>query len=252
MAPTNLPLRLVKKLTFRSARSNVQQFFDETTRSWNEESFSKFLGIKHPEIAISKDLVHLLWKIFQYYAHHPFAPKSSEETIDANGFRRAILLLHLRRTERLGTLEYDYHWKMQNESIMNGNVERVFRIIGQPYIKTNLNDVMDVLASVQPTLSFCELPSPGQVEATARRLICKESTQPPFQIARKDITSLMSLLLRMKVSKTKPKTLSPQGYFEPADSTHDEMAQILVNKMIGREVDFLQSDQINQSLTSLV
>ena len=100
---------------------------------------------------------------------------------------------------------------------------------------------MDVLAMTQPqTVSWA--PSPYQLGHAARKLFSGGVSQERCRIARKDLSSLLSLLLRLRLRDAKWGTLFHVGTLEKRDPADEELADILVGGLGGdQDEDYLTS-----------
>ena len=203
---------------------------------------------------MSEAAVQLLWRCFHFYAYHPFPCDSTDGKIDSAAFQRAVALLAVQGTEILGTQdEGDYFWRHDDAFFHKSNFERIFRSIGlqentdRPSIHldhgstSSLEDVMDVLAMTQPqTVSLA--PSPYQLGPAARELFSKDVCQERCQVSRKDLSRLLSLLLRVRLLDAKWGIRFHFGTLEKRDPADEELADILVRG--------LGSDQDEDYLTS--
>ena len=106
---------------------------------------------------------------------------------------------------------------------------------------SSLEDAMDVLAMTQPqTVSWA--PSPYQLGHAARKLFSEGVSQERCRIARKDLSSLLSLLLRLRLRDAKWGTLFHVGTLEKRDPADEELADILVGGLGGdQDEDYLTS-----------
>ena len=147
----------------------------------------------------------------------------------------------------------DYFWRNDDDFFRKSNFERLFRSIGLPEntdrpsihldhgSTSNLEDVMDVLAMTQPqTVSWA--PSPYQLGPAARKLFSEGVFQERCRIARKDLSILLSLLLRLKLRDAKWGTRFHFGTLEKRDPADEELADILVRGLGGdQDEDYLTS-----------
>lgn len=114
-----------------------------------------------------------------------------------------------------------------------------------------VEDAMDVLAMTQP-FKVCTAPSPTNLDPAARRLL-GESLQTQYLVNRRDLSTLLSLLVRLRLHKLQ----WGQGFyfctFDKADLANEEMANTLVNGLGGDPGQGeLGPDQIDQVLYLLV
>ena len=182
---------------------------------WNYNSFRKYIETLHPDVAISEASIQLLWRCFHFYAYHPFPCDATDGKLDSAAFQRTVALLVVQGTDILGTLEEgDYFWRNNHAFFRKASFQRIFTSIGLPentdrpsidldYTSASmLEDVMDVLATTQPQ-SICLLPSPDQLQPAARKLFREGALQKRYRIAPKDLSRLLSLLLRLRLRKAK-------------------------------------------------
>jgi hypothetical protein len=111
---------------------------------------------------------------------------------------------------------------------------------------------MDVLAMTQPqTVSLA--PSPDQLRPAARKLLGEGTTQTPYRVPRKDLSMFLSLLLRLRLRKAKWGTRFHLGSFDKSNPGDKELADILVNGLVGdQEEENLTSDQVLRAMDLLV
>lgn len=188
-----------------------------------------------------------MWRCFYFSAYHPF-PTSSEidAKIDQDAFERAVTLLAAQGTDLLGTLEEgDYFWCSDKDatSFHMASFDRVVRSAtcfyhGYSCLSASLVvDVMDVLAMTQPqNVNFT--PSADQLEPAARKLLDEGSTRRcRCRAATKDLSMLLSILLRMKLEKAKWGLGFHFGGFDKANSKNEKLARIMVEDT-GLPMDF--------------
>ena len=221
---------------------------------WNADNFRKYIETLHPDVAISEAEVQLLWRSFHFYAYHPFPRDCTDGKLDSAAFQRAVALLVFQGTELFGTQDGDdYFWRHDDAFFRKSNFERIFRSIGLPentdrpsihleYGSTSsLEDAMDVLAMTQPkTVSFA--PSPYQLGHAARKLFSERVFQERCRIARKDLSRLLSLLLRLRLRDAKWGTRFHFGTLEKRDPADEELADILARGLGGdQDEDYFTS-----------
>jgi hypothetical protein len=235
---------------------------------WNEDSLRKHIESRHPDVAISKAAIQLLWRCFHFYAYHPFPRDATDGKVDSAAFQRAVSLLALQCTDLLGTQDGgDYFWRHDDAFFRQADFKRIFRSIGLPTKCTSsdqslqldddstsvLDDAMDVLAMTQPqTVSLA--PSPDQLEPAARKLLGESDLlQKRYQVSREDLSTLLSLLLRLRLQKAKWGSRFHLGAFDKADPRDEELADIMVNGLGGgQEEEDLTSDKVLRAMDLLV
>ena len=205
---------------------------------------------------MSEAAVQLLWRCFHFYAYHPFPRNSTDGKLDSAAFQRAVALLVVQGTELLGTQDGgDYFWRNDEDFFRKSNFERIFRSIGLPEntdrtsvhldhgSTSSLEDAMDVLAMTQPqTVSLA--PSPNQLGSAARKLFSEGVFQERCRVARMDLSTLLSLLLQLRLRDAKWGTLYHFGTLEKGDPTDEELADMLV-RGLGEDQD---EDYLTSSL----
>lgn len=203
---------------------------------WNVTSFREHIERKHPDVASSEAVVQLLWRCFLYFAYHPFPRDVTNSKVDLSGFQRAVSLLAVQGTDILGTQEEgDYFWRHNDVFFRRADFQRTFRSIGLPDGPNNQptdsnleEDVMDVLAMTQPQ-SVSLAPSPDQLGPAARKLLGEGPTRTRYRVTRRDFSTLLSLLLRLRLHKAKWGSYFHYGTFDNAEPGDEELANILVN-----------------------
>ena len=214
---------------------------------------------------MSEAAVQLLWRCFHFYAYHPFPRDSTDGKLDSAAFQRALALLVVQGTELLGTQDGgDYFWRNDEAFFRKPNFERIFRSIGllentdkaSVHLghgsTSSLEDAMDVLAMTQPqTVSMA--PSPYQLGPAAGKLFSEGVFQERCRVARKDLSRLLSLLLRLKLRDAKWGTLYHFGTLEKGDSADEELADILVRGLgWDQDEDYLTSSLNIMAINLLV
>lgn len=174
-------------------------------------------------------MIQLLWRCFHFYAYHPFPRDATNGQVDSAAFQRAMALLAVQGTDLLGTQEEgSYFWRNDDAFFRKSNFERIFTSIGLPE-KTDrpssqlyydsasmLEATMDVLAMTQP-YTICLSPSPDQLRPAARKLLSEGTFQKRYRILRKDLSRLLSLLLRLRLREAKWKPRFHFGTIEERD-----------------------------------
>ena len=213
---------------------------------------------------MSEAAVQLLRRCFHFYAYHPFPRDSTDGNIDSASFQRAVALLVVQGTDFLGTQEGgDYFWRNDDAFFRKSNFERIFRSIGLPENSDrvsnhldhgsipSLEDTMDVLAMTQPqTISLA--PSPYQLGPAARKLLSEGVFQERCRVARKDLSRLLSLLLRLRLRDAKWGTLFHFGTLEERDPADEELADILVRGLGGDQDEDYLTSSLNIMATNLL
>lgn len=206
----------------------------------------------HSEAAISDVALQLLWRSFHFYAHHPFPRDSRQGQVDFDAFKRAVLLTAFRCDELLGTRELDWFWRNDEAFFRRAKFERMFRSIGVTETTTQvlkqqngmafvLSDAMDVLIMVVPQFMHAA-PSPEQLEVVAGNLFARETTLMQREVRREDVSTLINLLLRMRLSNEKWGSSYHLGDFVDASPADKELTAAIVNS--------LTADGSEQTVTS--
>ena len=209
----------------------------------------------HSEAAISDAALQLLWRSFHFYAHHPFPRDSQYGEVDFDAFQRAVLLTVFQCDELLGTRELDWFWRNDAAFFRRARFERMFRSIGvaestthvlkqQNGMTSALSDAMDVLIMLVPQFMHAA-PSPEQLEVVARNLFAREPTLTQREVRREDVSILMDLLLRMRLTNEKWGSSYHLGDFVDASPADKELTEALVNSLIGDGSEqIVTSDQL--------
>jgi len=226
---------------------------------WTEDSFGKYLKATHPEVVLSRTQLHLLWRSFHFFAYHPFPNDDADGKIDPNAFQRAVALLALRGTELLGSQEDgDYFWRDDAAFFHEANIKRIFRSIGTSQgpdkpghdSATVLDDVMDVLATIQP-FSIHLAPAPHQLESAASKLIGENSTPLQFRVTREDLCTLLTLMLRLRLHEATWGLCFHFGSFSKPDPGDEQLANAIARALCDAHVD-LTPENIPRVLAVLV
>ncbi|KAJ5620840.1 hypothetical protein N7510_004824 [Penicillium lagena] len=228
---------------------------------WNVTSFRKHIEREHPDVVSSEAVVQLLWRCFLYFAYHPFPRDvTNSAQVDSSGFQRAVSLLAAQGTDILGTQEEgDYFWRHDDAFFHTADYKRTLRSIGLPDDINNQptdsgleEDVMDVLAMTQPQ-SVSLAPSPDQLGPAARKLLDEGPTRTQYRVARRDLSTLLSLLLRLRLYKAKWGSYFHYGTFDSAEPGDEKLANILVNGLGEvRDGENLTSKQLLRAMDLLV
>ncbi|OBT70954.1 hypothetical protein VF21_10226 [Pseudogymnoascus sp. 05NY08] len=209
----------------------------------NEESFTRHVRSTHSKAAISDAALQLLWRSFHFYAYHPFPRVSQYGQVDFDAFQRAVLLTAFQCDDLLGTRELEWFWRNDAAFFRRASFKRMFRSIGVPETTTRLlkqqngmtstlSDAMDVFIMVGPQFMHAA-PSPEQLEAVARNLFAREPTLTQREVRREDVSTLVDLLLRMRLNKEKWGSFYHLGDFVDASPADNELTEALVNSLIG-------------------
>ncbi|OBT99608.2 hypothetical protein VE01_02857 [Pseudogymnoascus verrucosus] len=210
---------------------------------WNEESFTRHVRSTHSEAAISSAALQLLWRSFHFYAHHPFRRDSQHGQFDFDAFQRAVLLTAFQCDDLLGRRELDWFWRNDAAFFRRASFERMFRSIEVPETTTQLlkeqndinsalSDAMDVLIVVVPQFMHAA-PSPEQLEVVAPNLFAREPILTQRELRREDVSILMDLLLRMRLSEEKWGLVYHLGDCVDASPADKELTEALVNSLTG-------------------
>ncbi|KAI1127404.1 hypothetical protein F5Y10DRAFT_242974 [Nemania abortiva] len=233
-------------------RRLVQTTFDKyciedlsQQKYWNEESFRKHVRDTHSALAISDSAIRVLWRSFHFYAYHPFPRDLQDASVDFEAFRRAVLLTVFRCDGLLGTRELDWFWRNDAVFFRRASFERIFRSIGTPEdmagteplekksdMTSTVSDAMDVLIMVGPQFIHAA-PSPAQLEAVARRLVAEGPVVERRIVRRKDISTLMSLLQRIKLKEGNRGSFYNPGSISETNQTDEALTEAVVKSLTG-------------------
>ncbi|KAI0872530.1 hypothetical protein GGS24DRAFT_431822 [Hypoxylon argillaceum] len=234
------------------------QFFQETfdkyciedpsshEKYWTAESFHSHIRSSHSADAISDGAVALLWRIFHFYAYHPFPPDPQQHTnVDFGAFRRAALLTVSQCDDLLGTRELDWYWRESGVFFRKAGFARIFRSIAVPdrrfsaqqetedAASSALSDAMDVLIMVGPQFIHA-VPSETQLESVARRLFADGPAVPRRSLVRReDISTFMELLVRLRLRDEKWAKSYHFGAIVQARSANGDLTKGLVDGLTG-------------------
>lgn len=224
-------------------------------------SFREYIEEKHPEVAKSEAVVQLLWRCFLYFAYHPFPRDVTDSSkADSSGFQRAVSLLAGRGTDLLGTqAEGEYFWRHDRAFFRRADFQRIFRSVSLPEGPNNHptnpaleEDVMDVLAMTQPQ-SETLAPSPDQLEPASRKLLGEGSVRTGYQLPQKSLSTLLSLLPRLRLHKSKWGSHFHFGTFDDVEPVHERLADILAKGLAGNnDRENLESDHLLRAMDMLV
>ncbi|KAL3418043.1 hypothetical protein PVAG01_11052 [Phlyctema vagabunda] len=208
---------------------------------WNEDSFRRHIKGTQSAATLSETEIQLLWRSFYFYAYHPFPRDVRDGKIDFDAFQRAAQLLIFQCNDLLGTRELEWFWRNDAVFFQNASFERIFRSIavektaGQSskpnYMNSSVSDAMDVLIMVGPQFMHAA-PTPEQLEIVARTLFATKASLQT-EIKRQDMKTLIVLLLRLELQKEKWATLYNFGEIVDSSPIVEELAEALVNSLIG-------------------
>lgn len=250
---------------FESEQADTYKILD-----WNEDCFKKYIRSTHSNVIISDPAVQLLWRSFHFYAYHPFPRDPQNGKVEIAAFEHAARLLVFRHNDLLGTRELDYFWRNDDSFFHRASFKRVFRSIGvletatqlskqqtqqQNDINSELSDTMDVLIMIGPQFIHAA-PSSEQLEIVARKLFAKEPFIKQRKVKRKEISILMSLLLRIRLKKEKWGSWGSYynlGDFAEANLVDKTLTEVLVNSLMGNESDqTITSEQLLKAMDLIV
>ncbi|KFZ13844.1 hypothetical protein V502_06414 [Pseudogymnoascus sp. VKM F-4520 (FW-2644)] len=226
---------------------------------WNEESLRRHVRSTQSKAAISATALQLLWRSFHFYAYHPFPRDPQHGQIDFDAFRRAVLLTVFQCDELLDTRELEWFWRNDASFFRRANFERTFISIGVPETITQplkqqngmtsaLSDAMDVLIMVVPQFMHVA-PSPEQLEVVARKLFAGEPTMTQREVRLEVVSTLMNLLLRIRLNKEKPGSFYYLSDFAEANPADEELTEAFINSLIGDESEqTVTSDQLLRAI----
>ncbi|OBT83027.1 hypothetical protein VE02_07762 [Pseudogymnoascus sp. 03VT05] len=163
--------------------------------------------------------------------------------VDFDAFRRAVLLTVFQCDDLLGTRELEWFWRNDAAFFRRASYERMFRSIGAPETTTQplkqqngmtsaLSDAMDGLIMVGPQFMHAA-PSPEQLEVVARNLFAREPALTQREVRWEDVSTLMNLLLRMRLNKEKWGSFYHLGDFVYASPADKELTEALVDSLTG-------------------
>ncbi|KAH8899992.1 hypothetical protein GQ53DRAFT_206193 [Thozetella sp. PMI_491] len=212
---------------------------------WNEESFRSYVRSAHPGLAIPDAALQLLWRSFHFFAYHPFPRDPRDGKVDFEAFQRAALLNVFRCNDFLGTRELDWFWRNDAAFYHKASVDRIFRSLGVPQttaqgeplrqqngIASAMSDAMDVLVMIGP--QFMHATPPAELlEGVARKLLAGEPAVAQREIRRNDVSTLIDLLLRIKLKKEKWGSFYHFGEFADANPADEALTEALVHSLIG-------------------
>ncbi|KAI0097683.1 hypothetical protein GGR51DRAFT_540308 [Nemania sp. FL0031] len=223
---------------------------------WTEESFRSHIRNTYSDAVISDAAVRLLWRSFNFYAHHPFPTpllQLRHVSIDFDAFQRAVLLTAFQSDELLGTCEFDWHWREDAAFFRRAGFARMFSSIAQVSISPEpqqqvdagaasaFSDAMDVLVMVCP-LFINAVPSQAQLEPVVKRLFAEGLSVVRQQLVRHDdLSTLVDLLVRLQLHQQKWSSSYYFGDIVKADCGNQGITAALV--------DFLASNTRGENVT---
>lgn len=110
---------------------------------------------------------------------------------------------------------------------------------------------MDVLATTQP-YSISMAPSPTQLELAARKLLAESSTGTQILTSRKDLSLLLSLLLRLRLYEPIRQSRYHLGELESAHPGDEDQLDILMNAFGGINEGIITSSEICKAMEMMV
>lgn len=230
---------------------------------WNEESFKSHIRDTHSSAAVSDAAVQLLWRSFHFYAYHPFPRDLQHARVDYDAFQRAALLTVFRCDGLLGTRELDWYWRRDDAFFRDASLARMFRSLApqdkvrsedlteEDDIEPSLSDAMDVLVMLGPQFIHA-MPSEGQLEAVARRLFASGDAAVRGAVRRQDVSTLMDLVLSMRLRKEKWGLIHHYGSVVEAGPADEEFTNVLVASLATDESEFITPEQLLSSKITMV
>ncbi|KAI0144916.1 hypothetical protein BJ166DRAFT_80603 [Pestalotiopsis sp. NC0098] len=234
------------------------QYSSDHQPYWNEESFKSHIRDTHSSAAVSDAAVQLLWRSFHFYAYHPFPRDLQHARVDYDAFQRAALLTVFRCDGLLGTRELDWYWRRDDAFFRDASLARMFRSLApqdkvrsedlteEDDIKPSLSDAMDVLVMLGPQFIHA-MPSEGQLEAVARRLFASGDAAVRGAVRRQDVSTLMDLVLSMRLRKEKWGLIHHYGSVVEAGPADEEFTNVLVASLATDESEFITPEQLLSS-----
>ncbi|KAK5994865.1 hypothetical protein PT974_03251 [Cladobotryum mycophilum] len=193
---------------------------------WNEGSFGKHVRSTFSESAISDPAIRLLWRSFHFYAYHPFPHQLQDAKINYDAFQRAALLTIFQCDDLLGTREFEWYWRKDEAFFRRASCERIFRSIGVPETATQLSSRQsDMTSIVSDAMDVLVMTAPQFMHVAQR------------EVKREHVSTLIGLLLRMRLKKDKWAWLYHHGDFAEANPAAEELAEALTGSLFGNESD---------------
>lgn len=183
--------------------------------------------------------------------------------VEYDGFQRGILLTALQGDGLLGSMEFDYFLHNAELFFRTASFRRIFRSIGvisekgaaiaeEEETGSILSDTIGALIVVTPQFFNC-CPSTEQLKVAARRLLAEEPTPTQRKLRRADISTLVDLLLRIKLKEKKWEKFFHSGDIAIASLADQELTEALVNRLAGDESEkSLTPDQLLQAMDAMV
>ncbi|KAI0013671.1 hypothetical protein F4779DRAFT_347726 [Xylariaceae sp. FL0662B] len=212
---------------------------------WNEESFRNHIRSTHSTAAVSDPAIRLLWGSFHFYAFHPFPRDLQHAKVDFDAFKRAVLLTVFQCDYLLGTREFDWFWRNDACFFREAGFKRIFRSIGvlgttaqaEPPQQGNdmtciVSDAMDVLVMIGPQFIHA-VPSQEQLEGVARKLFTGGPAVAQRTLTRKEVSVLVSLMLRMRLEEEKWGSSYNFGDITQASPADEGLTEALVSCLAG-------------------
>ncbi len=232
---------------------------------WNEESFRNHIRSTHSMVAISDPAIWLLWRSFHFYAFHPFPRHLQHARVDFDAFKRAVLLTVFQCDYLLGTREFDWFWRNDASFFLEAGFKRIFRSIGVPGTTAQadplqqendmacmVSDAMDVLVMVGPQFIHA-LPPQEQLKGVARKLFTGGPAVAQSAVTRKEVSALMSLMLRMRLKEDKWGSCYHFGDVTEASPADEGLTETLVSCLAGdKREQTITSEQLLRATNLLV
>lgn len=118
-------------------------------------------------------------------------------------------------------------------------------------MKSTLSDAMDVLVMLGPQFIHA-MPSEAQLEAVARRLFASGNAAARTAVRRQDVSTLMDLLLRMRLRKEKWGLLHHYGSVVEDSPADEEFTNALASSLLTEESEIITPEQLLSSKSTMV
>ena len=215
------------------------------------------------DVAVSEAEVQLLWKCFHFHAYHPFPRNVIDGKVDFSAFQRAIALLVVQGNETLSGCEGVTYW-IWHHHFLNTSFERILRSISLPeetdgpsvhFSQDSMDEAMWVLrALTKPLMADAHgFPDPDLLRPTARKLVGENGVERRCLIARKDLSILLSLLLRLKLGEARWGGRFHVGTIEKRDLDDEVLVDVLAKGLgVNQDEEYLTSGHIGIAMDLLV